>query len=120
VRENPIPPSRLDPEIPPWADAIVLKAMAKPAGDRYQSAAEMLADIQRAASGMQVAAMSSPPPTRAEYFGDYDDYRGGYGDRTQRMGQTAAGGPPTGQYPAGRTGSFDRYGDGGGYPPQKS
>src|SRR6201993_4119532 len=24
VRENPIPPSRLDPAIPPWADAIVL------------------------------------------------------------------------------------------------
>jgi serine/threonine-protein kinase len=119
VRENPIPPSRLDPDIPPWADAIVLKAMAKPAGDRYQSAAEMQADIQRAASGMQVAAMSAPP-TRAEYYGDYDDYRGGYGDRTQRMGQTAVGGPPTGtQYPP-RTGSLDRYGDGGGYPPRKS
>jgi eukaryotic-like serine/threonine-protein kinase len=119
VRENPIPPSRLDPDIPPWADAIVLKAMAKAAGDRYQSAAEMQADIQRAASGMQVAAMSAPP-TRAEYFGDYDDYRGGYGDRTQRMGQTAVAGAPTGAYPPSRTGSFDRYGDGGGYPPQKS
>src|SRR6202789_3116692 len=49
VRENPIPPSRLDPELPPWADAIVLKAMAKSTSDRYQSAAEMQADIQRAA-----------------------------------------------------------------------
>ena len=29
VRENPIPPSRLDPYLPPWADSIVLKAMAK-------------------------------------------------------------------------------------------
>ena len=56
VRENPIPPSRLDPDIPPWADAIVLKAMAKSPNDRYQTAAEMNADIQRAASGMQVAA----------------------------------------------------------------
>src|SRR4051794_35947199 len=37
VREEPIPPSQLDPEIPAWADAIVLKAMAKDAGDRYQS-----------------------------------------------------------------------------------
>jgi serine/threonine-protein kinase len=119
VRENPIPPSRLDPDIPPWADAIVLKAMAKPAGDRYQSAAEMLADIQRAASGMQVAAMTSPPPTRAEYYGDYDDYRGGYGDRTQRMGQAATmGGPPTGtQQYSPRSGSFD---GGGGYPPRRS
>ena len=56
VRENPIPPSRLDPSLPPWADSIVLKAMAKSPNDRYQSAAEMNADIQRAASGMQVAA----------------------------------------------------------------
>src|SRR5262249_56094552 len=29
VRENPVPPSQLDPEIPAWADSIVLKAMAK-------------------------------------------------------------------------------------------
>jgi serine/threonine-protein kinase len=55
VRENPVPPSRLDPSLPPWADSIVLKAMAKSLGDRYQSAAEMQADIQRAADGMQVA-----------------------------------------------------------------
>jgi eukaryotic-like serine/threonine-protein kinase len=114
VRENPIPPSRLDPDIPPWADAIVLKAMAKPPGDRYQSAAEMQADIQRAASGMQVAAMAAPP-TRAEHFGDY-------ADRTQRMGPAAMmAGPGTGMqnYPP-RTGGFDpaTYG-GGGYPPQR-
>src|ERR1700722_11115332 len=46
VRENPVPPSRLDPEIRPWADAIVFKAMAKEAAERYQSAAEMRTDIQ--------------------------------------------------------------------------
>ena len=86
VRENPIPPSRLDPDIPPWADAIVLKAMAKSPGDRYQTAAEMQADIQRAASGMQVAAMSAAPPTRADY----------YAPRTQQMGSsTMLAGPTT-------------------------
>jgi beta-lactam-binding protein with PASTA domain/tRNA A-37 threonylcarbamoyl transferase component Bud32 len=69
VSENPIPPSRLDPEIPPWIDAIVLKAMAKNPADRYQSAGEMRSDIQRGLSGMPVAA----PPT-ASY------------QRTQRMG----------------------------------
>jgi eukaryotic-like serine/threonine-protein kinase len=99
VRENPIPPSRLDPDLPPWADAIVLKAMAKSANDRYQTAAEMNADIQRAASGMQVAAaFQQPPPTRADYY----DYQ----QRTQRMGpQTmmGAGVAPTtvSQYPQG-------------------
>jgi serine/threonine-protein kinase len=56
VRENPVPPSRVDPEIPQWADSIVLKAMAKDPGDRYQSAGEMGNDIQRALQGMPVAA----------------------------------------------------------------
>jgi len=56
VRENPVPPSRVDPEIPAWADSIVLKAMAKDPNDRYQSAAEMGHDIQRALQGMPVAA----------------------------------------------------------------
>jgi serine/threonine-protein kinase len=56
VREDPIPPSQIDPEIPRWADAIVLKAMAKDAALRYQSAAEMRSDLQRALQGMPVAA----------------------------------------------------------------
>ena len=102
VRENPIPPSRLDPDLPPWADAIVLKAMGKSPNDRYQTAAEMNADIQRAASGMQVAAAYQQPPTRADYY----DYQ----QRTQRMGPQTAMSPgmaPTtvSQYPQ------------GGYPP---
>src|SRR5246127_761702 len=86
VRETPIPPSRLDPSLPPWADSIVLKAMAKSPNDRYQSAAEMQADIQRAASGMQVAA-SMQPPTRIDYYEQ---------QRTQQMGQqTMMGVAPT-------------------------
>ncbi|MGH3192818.1 MAG: Stk1 family PASTA domain-containing Ser/Thr kinase [Streptosporangiaceae bacterium] len=65
VRENPIPPSRVDPDVPPWADAIVLKAMAKSPADRYQTAADMRADLQRAASGMPVAAVA---PTRMDMY----------------------------------------------------
>jgi serine/threonine-protein kinase len=56
VREAPIPPSRVDPELPPWADPIVLRAMEKDPAERYQSAAEMRSDIQRALSGFPVAA----------------------------------------------------------------
>ena len=56
VREEPIPPSRIDPEVPAWADAIVLKAMMKDAGDRYQTAGDMRNDIQRALSGVRIAA----------------------------------------------------------------
>jgi eukaryotic-like serine/threonine-protein kinase len=83
VRENPIPPSRVDPEIPPWADSIVLKAMAKDPGDRYQSAGEMRNDIQRALQGMPVA-----PPTRL------DPYQG-----TRRMGQATQMAGATGAIP---------------------
>jgi beta-lactam-binding protein with PASTA domain/tRNA A-37 threonylcarbamoyl transferase component Bud32 len=106
VRENPVPPSQVDPEVPRWADAIVLKAMAKSPADRYQSAAEMQADIQRAASGMQVAAMP-PPATRMDYYGAPQTRA----DQTAMMGQTTAI-PPYG-------GGYDDYGydDGqGGYP----
>jgi eukaryotic-like serine/threonine-protein kinase len=112
VRENPVPPSRLDPDIPPWADAIVLKAMAKSPNDRYQTAAEMQADIQRAASGMQVAAMAMPPmPTRADYYG--------YPDRTQRMGpQTMMGAAPTSVAPYQQAG-YGGY-DGGDMEPRRS
>jgi eukaryotic-like serine/threonine-protein kinase len=74
VKEDPIPPSQVDREVPPWADAIVLKAMQKDPGDRYQSAGEMRNDIQRALSGAPVAA-----PMLAD----------GYGAGTRRMGATA-------------------------------
>ncbi|HEY2442801.1 MAG TPA: Stk1 family PASTA domain-containing Ser/Thr kinase [Streptosporangiaceae bacterium] len=100
VSENPIPPSRIDPEIPPWADSIVLKAMAKDPAHRYQSAGEMRNDIQRGLSGMPVAA-----PAGNSY------------PRTQRMGagtMMAAGGGPTSAIPAYDYGPpDDDYGDDG-------
>jgi serine/threonine-protein kinase len=96
VRENPIPPSRIDPEIPAWADSIVLKAMAKDPADRYQSAAEMRTDIQRALSGVPVAA----PPQATEM----------YAPGTQRMG------PNTMMAGAAPTGAMSQYGtEGDGY-----
>jgi serine/threonine protein kinase len=55
VRENPVPPSHLDPEIPALADSIVLRAMAKDPAQRYQTAADMRTDIQRALSGVPIA-----------------------------------------------------------------
>ena len=107
VRENPVPPSRVDPDVPPWADAIVLKAMAKAPGDRYQTAADMRADLQRAASGMPVAAA---PPTRFDMY-----------PQTQRMGTGAMMGGATSQIPpvedydyAGRDYDYAGQGRGGG------
>jgi beta-lactam-binding protein with PASTA domain/tRNA A-37 threonylcarbamoyl transferase component Bud32 len=97
VRENPVPPSRLDPEIPGWADSIVLKAMAKNPADRYQSANDMRTDIKRALSGVPVAA-----PT-------------GMYSRTQRMGPATAMGSPTSAIPGYEYGPpEDTYGGPGG------
>ncbi len=52
VREIPAPPSRLDPEITPAMDAVTLKALAKAPGDRYQTAMQMRADIERVLAGV--------------------------------------------------------------------
>src|SRR5450631_369883 len=56
VREDPIPPSRVNADVSPAIDALVLKAMAKNPANRYQSAAEMREDIERALSGVPVRA----------------------------------------------------------------
>ena len=107
VRENPVPPSRVDPDVPPWADGIVLKAMAKSPADRYQTAADMRADLQRAASGMPVAAA---PPTRFDMY-----------PQTQRMGTGTMMAGATSQIPpvedydyAGRDYDYAGAGRGGG------
>ncbi|MFF0266129.1 Stk1 family PASTA domain-containing Ser/Thr kinase [Kribbella sp. NPDC004536] len=66
VREQPLPPSSFDPEIPPEVDAVVLKALAKNREERYQSASEMRADIHRVLAGQQVTApMAAVAETRA-------------------------------------------------------
>ena len=56
VREDPELPSRRAPGLDPALDAVVLKAMAKNPGNRYQTAAEFRDDILRAAAGRPVAA----------------------------------------------------------------
>jgi eukaryotic-like serine/threonine-protein kinase len=56
VREDPIPPSRVNSDVSTAIDAIVLKAMAKNPANRYQSAAEMREDIDRALAGAPVQA----------------------------------------------------------------
>ena len=61
VREQADPPSSLDPDLPPEVDRIVMKALAKRTDERYQSAAEMRADIERFLAGKPVVA----PPVAA-------------------------------------------------------
>jgi beta-lactam-binding protein with PASTA domain/predicted Ser/Thr protein kinase len=58
VRENPQVPSSVNAVVPPALDSIVMKALAKNPLNRYQTAAEMRADLQRALAGQPVEAES--------------------------------------------------------------
>ncbi|MGX9788748.1 Stk1 family PASTA domain-containing Ser/Thr kinase [Mycobacterium sp. MMS18-G62] len=62
VREDPVPPSQRHNGISPELDAVVLKALAKNPDNRYQTAAEMRADLVRVHSG--------EPPEAPKVFTD--------------------------------------------------
>jgi eukaryotic-like serine/threonine-protein kinase len=69
----PKPPSKLRSDVPPELDKIVLRALAKDPNDRYQSADEMEADLDRVARGAPVSAATAatqvirrPPPAAGE------------------------------------------------------
>ncbi|GGO86126.1 Stk1 family PASTA domain-containing Ser/Thr kinase [Wenjunlia tyrosinilytica] len=108
VREEPQPPSVFDPEVTPAYDSIVLKALAKSPDDRYQSADEMRADIERALDGLPV---NAPAAMGAAAYGDYG--QGGYGDGAATTAMHAHdGGPRTSMLPPidGGDGGDDEYG----------
>ena len=77
VREDPKPPSEVNPAVPPALDAIVLKALNKNPLNRYQTAAEMRSDLVRVRCGQaplapsvmsddeRTAMMAAGPPTGA-------------------------------------------------------
>jgi predicted Ser/Thr protein kinase len=56
VREDPVPPSRLNEDVPADLDAVVLKCLAKNPANRYQTADELLADLERYLEGAPVSA----------------------------------------------------------------
>jgi len=78
VREDPKTPSSINPAIPPELDAILLKAMSKNPANRYQSAADMRADLLRAGAGQRVEA--TPVMSDAERTTIIGATPGGYGD----------------------------------------
>jgi serine/threonine-protein kinase len=61
VREPAVPPSHHDADLTPDIDVIVMKALSKRVEDRYQSAAQMRADIERYLAGRPVAAVLPNP-----------------------------------------------------------
>ncbi len=56
IREAPRPPSEVRPGLPREIDAIVLKSLSKNPVNRYQTAAEMRADLTRVLAGRAVRA----------------------------------------------------------------
>ncbi|KRA39112.1 MULTISPECIES: Stk1 family PASTA domain-containing Ser/Thr kinase [unclassified Nocardioides] len=63
VREPAVPPSTHEADLTPQIDAIVMKSLAKRVEDRYQSAAQMRADIERYLAGRPVQAAVSDGTT---------------------------------------------------------
>ncbi len=63
LSDTPQPPSTKRPEIPPDLDMIVLRALAKNPDDRFQTAEEMDADLERVAGGGAVTTETADAAT---------------------------------------------------------
>ncbi len=63
LSDTPQPPSIKRPEIPPDLDMIVLRALAKNPDDRFQTAAEMAAELERVAQGAGVTTETADAAT---------------------------------------------------------
>jgi serine/threonine protein kinase/Flp pilus assembly protein TadD len=59
LKEDPIPPSQLDAEIPQPLEQVMLKLLEKDRAMRYQSAADMRADLQRLQRDVTLSHVSS-------------------------------------------------------------
>ncbi|HEY6678080.1 MAG TPA: Stk1 family PASTA domain-containing Ser/Thr kinase [Actinomycetota bacterium] len=89
VLEQPTPPSKLNADVSPELEAVIMKAMAKNPDNRYQDADEMKADLERARLGQGVQATPLLPESA----------------RTQRIAPT---GPPTAVLPPAAPGDGER------------
>lgn len=69
VRDDPAPPSRLNPRIPPELDRITLKALAKRTEARYQTADELLEDLKAVESDLTGGARARPSGRRLKSLG---------------------------------------------------
>ena len=66
VNEAPKLPSSIDPAIPTTLDAITLTALTKSPANRYQTAAEMRFDIERAIAGMPISTRPNNAPVATD------------------------------------------------------
>lgn len=59
-RRDPVAPSRLRPDVPIWLDHVVMKAVARDARQRFETAEELLLALERGASRPLSAPLSTP------------------------------------------------------------
>ncbi len=57
---DPVPPSRYRPDLPPWLENLLLKAVANSPQDRFETAEEMLLALERGASRPLQAPVPQP------------------------------------------------------------
>jgi len=69
LQRNPMPPLRLNPEIPPRLDEIISKALEKDRKLRYQSASEVRADLQRLKRDTDSTELLRTAPRKEDFLG---------------------------------------------------
>jgi Protein kinase domain len=62
LNTQPVPPGKLNPELPAGLEAVITKALAKNPKDRYQAAAEMLSELKRLQGPKSGPIEKMPPP----------------------------------------------------------
>jgi serine/threonine-protein kinase len=71
VHEEPVPPGDLEPALPAPLEAIIMQALAKDVRNRYATAEELRADLNRFRAGRPVLADPLPPRAQASVSAAY-------------------------------------------------